>query len=402
MGCKCGLKIHAPRAISNDKKFKSTQICVWLLHGHLPRIRGRGDYYPLNRVCQRFTESYKNQESILGGLIEMAAETKRKLLHYRTVTFLRDPGRTLQDLIKESLAKLSPISSRKEDLQDNSEGESWSRFINTHRSAMGMEFGTLVLLTPGQKKLIIDTDLEKDEVNVSQFPPPQEREYLESILYYGIKNNHVILLQSLAMRARELENHLNWLLREAEVIGPENGVFLNNHVPDQLFDQISESDVKSIKIGTPILEETVDSKGEDNSASPSLHSAHKVSFTHQGMGLDILARLLPDNRLKNIDFGSMDHTSNVEVFVEVKYKRQTDDKSQQVLNKLAAELRHVSEEDIKVELKGIGTITGSQLVIKDYKSFTSHGGKLDIQDVFMQMNYWLEELLNKSMIRVSP
>lgn len=330
----------------------------------------------------------------------MASESKRKLLHYRKAEFLNNPGRPLQQLIQQAVTRLSPISHRKEGLTDNSEGETWVRFINTHRSALGMEFGVVVLLTPGQNKLIIGTDDHQDEVDVSQLPPPDDREYLESVLYYGIKDNHVIVLQSISMKARELENHFNWLLREASVISEENGVYLNNHAPDEIYEEITKSEVKSIRIGTPVIEQSTEivPVGETTPRTNQL-ATRSMKFRHQGIGLDILSRLLPAHRLDNIDFGAMDPTSNVEVFVEVRYKRQTDHGSQRALNALASELRHVSEDDIRVEIKGVGTITGSQLVINTYKSFTSYGGKLEVQDVFTQMQTWLEELLSKSMIR---
>lgn len=322
----------------------------------------------------------------------MSSETKRKWLHYRKAEFLNNPGKTLQQLIEASVTRLTPIAQRKENLTEAAEGGSWVRFVNTHRSALGMEFGVLVLLTPGQNKLIIDTDHQVDEVDVTQFPPPDDREYLESVLYYGIKNNHVIILQSLAMRARELENHFNWILHCSEILGSENGVFLNNHAPDEIYRQISNSQVKSIKIGTPVIES---STKIDATNYPVTNS---VRFRHAGMGLDILKRLLPDHRLDEIDFASMDPSSNVEVFVEVSYRRQTDDGSQRAINALASELRHVSEDDIKVDLKGVGTITGSQLVIKAQKAIASSNGRPEISDVFLHMQMWLEELLALDMI----
>lgn len=122
----------------------------------------------------------------------MARELKRKQLHYRKASFLKPTGQSLQDMLEDALNKLTPVTHRFENLDLDSPDETWRRFINTHRAALGMQFGNLVLYASEQNRAIIAIDDNADELDIEQLAPPKSndgrrREFLESILYYGIK-----------------------------------------------------------------------------------------------------------------------------------------------------------------------------------------------------------------------
>lgn len=318
-------------------------------------------------------------------------EIKRKQLHYRVAEFFAPPGRTLQQMLEEALRKLNKIKDRKEAITESNSGDDWQRFINTHRSGMGMEFGTLVMLAPGQNKLLIATDDEKEEAELSHIFPPNDKEFLESIFYYGIKDNHILMIQSLSLRAKEFELYINWLLRTAGEIDNDNVVYINNFAPKEIYEKIESNPIKSVRVGSPLCEDIVIDK--ENKTE---FDTKKLSVRRKGIGLDIL-RFFSPHQIDEIanDLGD---TSNIEVFVEVTYKRQTDDDSQKVLNRITSALRHTSEEDIKIELKNGVTINGSQIKIKTFKSISAVGNQLDLGATFMEMRTWLEELLTKNMI----
>lgn len=327
----------------------------------------------------------------------MAIETKRKQLHYRKASFLKPTGRPLQDLLEEALNKLTPVKKRFESLTDvSSSDELWRRFINTHRAAMGMQFGNLMLYANEQNRAIISIDETADELNVEQIAPPvsndgKRREFLDSILYYGIKSNHIILLQSMSLRARELELHFNWLLREAGLIDQQNAVFLNNFAPRMTHEKMENAEVKSVKLGTPLYDhyEQVTEVLQDDKKS--------IKFKPFGEGIDILNALAP-NRVPKLSWEELEASSNLEVFVEITYKRQTDVKSQKLLNNLTTALRHAGDEDIRIELKNGSVINGSELQIKGFKSISSYNGLLEPSDVFSKMNEWLLESLEQGII----
>jgi len=257
-----------------------------------------------------------------------------------------------------------------------------------------MEFGALIMLAPGQNKLLIETDDDNDEADISHIVAPDNKEFLESILFYGIKDNHVLLLQSLNLKARELENHLNWLLREAGIINNDNIVYLNNYAPKEIYEKLESNPIKSVRIGSELcqsVEIAADTNAPDNNSD-----TKKISVKRTGIGLDLLKHFIP-SRIDEIS-KHLGDTSNIEVFIEVTYKRQTDDESQKALNQITQALRHSSEEDLKIELKNGVTINGSEVKIKEFKSIASVNGNLDVSDVFSQIRTWLEELLSKGLV----
>ena len=327
----------------------------------------------------------------------MTIESKRKQLHYRKASFLKSIGRSLQDLIEEALSKLTPVKFRFEGLDDVSPDETWRRFINTHRAAMGMQFGNIVLYAADQNRTIIAINDDSDELDIEQIAPPsptdgRRREFLESILYYGIKENHVVIIQSMSLRSRELELHLNWLLREANVLDQQNAVFLNNFAPQVTHERLEQSEVKSVRLGTPLIDHY-----EEVALKDAETKSVKKRFKPFGEGVDILKALAP-NRFGELSWDELEASTNLEVFVEITYKRQTDPSSQNLLNRLTTALRHAGDEDIRIELRDGGVVVGSDLQVKTFKTIHAHNGILEPQDAFSKMNEWLLEILERGVI----
>lgn len=322
------------------------------------------------------------------------AVSKRKLLHYRRATFLKPLGKSLQDCLEHALAKRTPVKLRFKDLSgDPKDEDGWQQFINTHRSALGMEFGNLVLYAHDQNKQVLALDEDADELDIRQISPPPSRDglknqFLESILYYGARDNHLILLQSVAMRARDFESYLNWLFRAAGIFDESNAVFLNNHAPQVTRETLDQSEVKSVRIGTSLTDATL---YESPAASV------RTKFRAFGEGIEVLRAIMPE-RMKDLTWADLTASNNLEVFVEVTYKRQTDDASQTALNKIASALRHVSDDDIRIELKGGTTMVGSQLQVKSYINVDTYGGVVDPTDLFSKMSDFLVQLLDHGII----
>jgi hypothetical protein len=335
-----------------------------------------------------------------GGIIlEGPRESKRKQLHYRKATFISQTGKSLQSLVEEAIIKSTPVKVRFQSLDDGTE-DGWLRFINTHRSALGMQFGNLVLYAPDQSKHMIAINEQADELDIELIAPLQsadgkKRQFLESLLYYGILDNHVILLQSMALKARDLEGYLTWLLINSGVIGKDNAVFLNNFIPTLTQERLDKSEVKSVRIGTPLFNQDLplDYKNNDQSED----KAKKVRFQNRIEGWEVLRTLISD-RISDISWKEMQAANDLEVFIEVTYKRQVNELSQKALNHISSALRHVSDDDIKIELKGGGVVVGTELQVKNYISIDTYGGIVDQSDLFQKMQSWLISILEEGLI----
>ena len=154
------------------------------------------------------------------------AQTGTRVLHYKRATFLHD-GQDLQSLLAAALRRRQTVGDRMEELHPE---ERTKRFINSYRSQMGMLFGNLLIYSPDRNQALLTVSPDASELDVRQVAPPeiggQRTEFLQSILYFGVRDNHVVVLQSAALRARALEAYLNWLLNsDPNLLGEDNGVF---------------------------------------------------------------------------------------------------------------------------------------------------------------------------------
>lgn len=334
-------------------------------------------------------------------------EQKQKNLHYRRAHFVQgDGGLTLQECLNQALNSRKIIRNRKEELgQQSGQIGNWCRFINTHQATHGMEFGVLVFLEPGQNKLVIENHEDEDQVNVSQIRPPKGKDFMESTLYYGIKDNHVIVLQTIGLMAKQLESHLFWLLGStcAGILAKENGVFLDNYAPKESYQAVVENPVKSVNMHVPIVDDatpntSIQTHSESTRSRATINSS---SFNAGTRGLQVLKALLPQDRYETlIDGDTISPETDIEVFVEVKKKRwsKVSESSQDILNAVANTMRYVDSDGVTINLSDGTKLTGDKLTIKTSLSFDSVGGILDPTDVFRQMSNWLRELIKNEQI----
>lgn len=52
------------------------------------------------------------------------------------------------------------------------------------------------------------------------------KEFIDSVLYFGVIDNHVAIIQSRSLTARTLESYLGWLLGEAAKALPANSALI--------------------------------------------------------------------------------------------------------------------------------------------------------------------------------
>lgn len=325
-----------------------------------------------------------------------------KQVFYKQARFLRPTGLTLQVLLTRAIQKLA-IAERHELV--NSDGVTdkeipnkteWYRFINTPRTYAGCCFGVLVLASPNFHRLVIDTATAagKEDLDVSKFPPPTGKQHMETPLYFTVRDNHVVLVQSQAVRSDKFEAHLNWLLAKAGQIDDEQRIELSDIVPEETQQKIAKSPVKRIALGGSFL----NSAAVPNPDPGAVTKAMKVAT---GMGLDILKSILPSEQYSALKVEEMTDMPEVQVNLEIKVvgrkKAQTDN---QVMRSIMNGLRHVPDADfINVQVEGYGSIKGQELRVHDKKNFPSIDGVLVTEGAFEVMRRWLEALVDKGTVR---
>ncbi|MCK9394187.1 MAG: hypothetical protein M0Q44_01175 [Methylobacter sp.] len=344
----------------------------------------------------------------------MKSETRSKTIHYKRAVITNSQV-TLQNLLEtafNSKGKATKAKQRREILNQDDES---CRLINHHKDYNGMLFGQLVFFEPGRSQVLITLDDDADFYEIDSITPDsigkendvidgekikKRREFIDSMLYFGVLDNHVVIMQSASLRARELEAHLSWLLGSyTEVMDRNSALILQDKPSEKTVAKIEKSPVKSVHLGTPVETRAQD---EDQTTISSEESgfAKKVKWIPCGMGADVIQAALGADWFNRLNLDSSLDEANLQVTLEITYLRKTTSNGQKMLDNIATALRHVDGSDVKINLHGGGTINGSDLKLTGLVSVKAHNGLVDESDLYHQMHSWIVTKVRTNEIEV--
>lgn len=332
----------------------------------------------------------------------MRNEKKRKSIHYKLAS-ITDQSLTLQELLTIALSEdqeTHTASKRME--QINPDDEAASRLINRFKlKHQGMLFGQLVRFEAGRSQVLMTLDLDAESYSVDTITSDsvlndnqdekerdrRRREFIDSILYFGVLDNHLVVMQSQALTTRELEAHLAWLLAERlELLGRGSVFMLIDKITEEVRERVVKTPVKSVNIGTPV--ETKDEQTETK-ATPEIPSARGVKYIPSGQGADILAAALGKDWFNELKLEDSLDEANLQVQLKVTYLRKTSETGQKMLDDIASTLRHIDSDDVSVDFHGGGKLVGNEIRLNGHINVMTTNGIVDENDLFHQMHNWL-------------
>lgn len=244
-----------------------------------------------------------------------------------------------------------------------------------------MLFCQMLLVDPGanQPVLIYEEGKEGFQIDavstkeLTQEKLKQNSDFVNSMLYFGVKGNEVVVMASQAITVRALEVHLAWLLRNRPDVLPANVSFaLVKHPPCKLEEVIQQHPVKSVEIGSPIV------AGEKIADGDKYLSSDTVN-----LGLNTLRTLLGVRQASWLD-GITDE-SNLSARIVITYSRNTDEAGRDVMNKLGTTLRNLDDADVRLSLDGLGVMTGDDLNLSKWiKVEKTERGLFVETDIYME------------------
>lgn len=328
------------------------------------------------------------------------ADKRRKTLQYRQVAGLRN-GRTLQGLLRDVLRNTHQyVDERSETVAPNHPGDQVRRCVNYNVIEEGTLCGELIEYVPGTNKQAVTVQEHQQHLAIAEITPPvdeqgNQREFIDSVLYFAVQDNHLVLVQAPTLRDRDMENHLNWLLGDevAEVLVDAEAIGLRKELSAEGRDVFS--DVRSISIGSPLVERV---EARNNGAA-----GGQPAFTFTGLGLEILKNLLGDDAVEQIGAAELANADNLEVQISIRRrggsnKPGPENATQQAMSAVTTTLRHQYEEDLTVETRTQGNIKGDTLFLKTNRSVDCPNGVPSRHDVFAQMRQWLAECLANELV----
>ncbi|TOE86287.1 hypothetical protein CGJ34_03590 [Vibrio parahaemolyticus] len=346
---------------------------------------------------------------------------KTKTLHYRYASIDNYDGvYTLSELLKQAFSKLGLVKDRYQEVNEDPYDDETDDirkvklFVNNFVPMFDIQFGDLMRYADGTNKSIVTIDNSARYLKLEMIAPTasddgKRREFLDSILYFGAFKNHVAIIQSAILRTSELERHLNWLLKKAEVLPQESFVFLTRKIPETQQKKLDKANTKTLKFGAPLVTEVVSDDGEikviqaPSSEPVTVESIDTKNFKYSpsGIGLNWLLSAFGD--MKELEkFGltkellSQDalQGSDLKVSLEVSYKRKASKQSQTILNQVSRAFRHTHPDEISVQYDKVGKLNGRELSLEKKLSVKYVDGVIDAQDLYPKIREWLKEQID--------
>ncbi|MCR8721176.1 hypothetical protein NVV30_21090, partial [Pseudomonas syringae] len=240
--------------------------------------------------------------------------------------------------------------------------------------------------------------LTNEALNNIEGPVDRERhrrEFVDSFLYFGVFENHIVVLQSSQLRARELEAHLGWLIGSFGGVAVGTAIVLQDQPSQETYERISRAPVKKIHIGAPVTTAQEIPEGERQAMPRAPQeeiqiNARKVRFFPAGFAGDVIKAAMGADWFNKLDLEEDLDDANLKVSLEITYLRQTTKVGQTVIDNIATSLRHAEEADVRVELAGGGELKGGDLRLSGPISVTKlANGLLDEGILYHKMHGWL-------------
>ncbi|MBE8812202.1 MULTISPECIES: hypothetical protein [Serratia] len=345
----------------------------------------------------------------------MSQESKQKAIHYKRAV-IKGSDYTLQNLLEAAVGKdgiLEKVDSRQECLNPT-DINSGFRFLNKSDNYKSIFFGQLISFEKGRSQALLTMDGDVSFYNIKAITSSEielkleadasqedkaklKREFVDSFLYFGVYDNHIVMLQSSSLRARELEEHLNWLLTSCSLLDDKTAIILQDKPTEDAVMQLKKAPVKSIKLGSPIKGKAeLEENHSPEIPGTEIKQVKRVKFMPVGRGGDVVAAALGRDWVEQLDLGEALDEANLQVNLEITYMRKTTKRGQQVIDSIATSLRHMEEDDVTILLKGGGTLKGKDLKLSGNVSIKYIDGLVYEDDLYLKMHTWLRSKINLS------
>ncbi len=254
---------------------------------------------------------------------------KSLTVHYRRLSDATNAfsGTSLEDAIRNAVEhKIEGTrlkSSWKLRAFDPSPGQSDTYLMNLYHDDSETVFGDLTQYTEGHMQALLDQQPDKPSLSVEQQPAPTGKEYIHSIMYWLVKDNHVFVFQSRSLSTKNLEQYLTWLLKDrAGAIQTTGQVIL-----DAKFDAADVGgdldDIREIIVGgnTTSLKpgETEDKKPKEVQEVEAFKEA-ATKRTWREKAVEVLRAIMNNEADVQEFLGSIPDDASLQVDVHIGYK----------------------------------------------------------------------------------
>ena len=343
--------------------------------------------------------------------MKMSSEKRKRTLHYKHAK-LTQTSETLQSLLEAHLddeeSKYYKVKNRQNKLTEDGKAV---RFINSHSKHGGnLLLCQLVQFESGLSQLTIEVDDDAGSYPLSALNPKDIKkknektraEFLDSVLYFGLLGNHVIVLSSQRLQSKELESHLNWFLMNLTK-SLTTMVILSDQPTKEAVEKFEKSHAKTVSLGSDVIyQPQVENDTEDKPIQledKTINEATRVSWTPKSLGAKIVELLKQAGDIPDVDFEDALDDSNLRMKIELSFNRRTTKKGQRTIDTVANSLRHMDKDDVKITLANGGVLQGDKLKLTKSISLEFINGQINESDLYQTIVSWLNEKINSDELK---
>jgi hypothetical protein len=342
----------------------------------------------------------------------VAREKRTKTFTYKHADFTKG-GVKLQQGLSAALGILNTVGKRRNSLAPPEESPIW-RLIGEYYEDEAFFFGTLMQYSPGTNPQFLIDDHDAKTISVEQLAAPKttdgkNRELIDGMLFFAASDNHLVLMQGLAMRSQHLEQHLQWLLHKAGALAGDVTIRLLDQPPRKMREKLEKLDVREIVLDGDLsmpIDAVAVSDGHDDQLEPAPRGSKAKQLTVSGDAGDSFMQALRPF-LAPAEFAKLDLEkiagANIAYSLQIRYQgKNTTENGHKFLNTLGAALRHTdSEVQTEIKLVGGGLIRGNELKLSGPRRIEHISGVPVATHVFEEMRAWLLERLKSGDIEAS-
>lgn len=323
----------------------------------------------------------------------------KPVIYKRAEFHIKKQGDTLKTLLDAALINHSTVGQRRKNVSPDPTNPVWQLIGASQSEKDGFVFGMLMTYSPGIDPLFLVDDVAAETIILEKLGVPntkdgKRRELLESILFFGIIRNHLVLMQSQGLKSPQLESYLQWFLHDTAVLAGDNTLQLLDTPTQAIKDRVAKGQgVRSIKLGGEVLppstmQSTIASKVLTPENKTKSISVTGTSSDSEWGPLAAIKSLMQPSQAAMIDFDKLSG-SNIELTVTLRYKSKTTDDGHKLMDTLGTAFRNTDEVDTEIEFIDGSTIKGSELKLHGAVRVTSYDGQLSESEVNEALRQWL-------------
>jgi len=322
----------------------------------------------------------------------MAQDTSRTA-YYKRATFDDGVTHTLQQLLGAALASQKRIDDRLEAL--NVDATSF-RVITYHTTSDNCIHGRLNTYEKGAYQSVIDANPNATVLPLHAAKPPmrgtQQQEWVAGTVYFTVHKNHVIVSQSVALRATGLEQHLGWLFRSRlQLMAPAQKMTLADEQPKATKARIRKAHVTNMQLSRSLMDEVV------------VTAKNGKAVTKYKVVGEVLAWLerVGGGSVQKMDLEGQVFDSNLDVWIGLRYPKHQRVKPKdaiKLMDDLALALRDIDENEARLQLSDGSVVEGKELKIRAPVETSVTAGVLDETELFKGMREYLATLISSQQI----